>query len=123
MAQNKIYTLPQLPYDYKDLQPYISKEQLMIHHQKHHVSYVNGANKIFSELEEAREENHDLDLGAKLKELSFHIGGHILHSLFWNNMAPKDKGGGGEPLGELLQFIKEEFGDFERFKKNLFYPP
>lgn len=117
MEQNKFYTLPKMPYGYKELEPYISEEQLLTHHQKHHISYVNGANRILEEMERAREEGIDLDMGAKLKELSFYIGGHILHSLFWNNMAPNNKGGGGEPTGELLQFITKEFGNFDRFKK------
>jgi Fe-Mn family superoxide dismutase len=54
---------------------------------------------------------------ATLKELSFHIGGHILHSLFWANLAPAGKGGGGEPTGPLAAAISAEFGSFERFRK------
>jgi Fe-Mn family superoxide dismutase len=52
-----------------------------------------------------------------LKELSFNVGGHILHSLFWENLAPKGKGGGGEPKGVLGDILNKEFGSFERFKK------
>jgi len=54
---------------------------------------------------------------ATLKELSFHIGGHILHSLFWANLAPAGKGGGGKPSGVLGAAIDKEFGGFERFQK------
>ena len=80
--------MPKLPYDYKALAPYMSEQQLMIHHDKHHQAYVNGANAIFEKLDKARKENADLDMKSTLKELSFHIGGHLLHSTFWDNMAP-----------------------------------
>lgn len=111
------YKLPDLPYGYKELEPYISEEQLTIHHQKHHLAYVNGANTILEKLEKARQEGTDIDMKAILKELSFNIGGHLLHSLFWANLAPPGKGGGGEPTGDLAQAINERFGSFARFKK------
>jgi Fe-Mn family superoxide dismutase len=117
MENQKFYTLPKLPYGYKDLEPYVSEEQLTIHHQKHHQAYVNGANALLEKIDKARKENLDLDMKALLKDLSFNIGGHILHSLFWENLAPSQKGGGGEPKGILADKIKEEFGSFERFKK------
>ncbi|MCJ7792067.1 MAG: superoxide dismutase, partial [Dehalococcoidia bacterium] len=98
MEATKFYTLPQLLYGYDQLQPYISQEQLKLHHQKHHQAYVNGANAILERLDKARKEGADLDIKATLKELSFHIGGHLLHSLFWTNIAPSGKGG-GKPTG------------------------
>ena len=94
MEQPKLYILPKLPYDYADLQPYMSKEQLTIHHDKHHQAYVNGANAILQRLDKARKEGTDLDVKSTLKELSFNIGGNLLHSLFWNNLAPPNKAGG-----------------------------
>src|SRR3989339_645719 len=109
METNKLYTLPPLPYEYDDLAPFISEEQLTIHHQKHHRAYVNGANAIFEKLEKSRQGGSDLDMKAMLKELSFHIGGHVLHSLFWENMAPAGKGGGGGPDGGLGAGVKEKF--------------
>ncbi len=117
MENNKNYILPTLPYDYNALEPHISEEQLKIHHEKHHAAYVKGANSIFEKLKESREKETDLDMKATLKELSFHIGGHTLHSLFWSNIAPANSGGGGNPGGRLLDTITEEFGGFERFKK------
>ena len=53
---------------------------------------------------------------ALLKELSFNIGGHILHTLFWQGMAPAGKGGGGTPGGALADLIDREWGSFDRFK-------
>ena len=117
MEKNNFYNLPNLPYGYKDLEPYISEQQLLIHHQKHHQAYINGANAIFEKIEKARKDGLDLDIKSILKELSFNIGGHILHSLFWENLAPKNKGGGGEPTGFLADVLNKEFGSFERFKK------
>lgn len=116
MEAVKSFSLPKLSYDYKALAPYISEEQLKIHHDKHHQAYVNGANAIFEKLDKARKEAIDIDMKATLKELSFHIGGHILHSTFWDNMAPPGKGG-GKPGGAVSDVIMKEFGSFERFKK------
>lgn len=116
MGPTKLYSLPKLPYGYKDLEPALSEEQLRIHHEKHHQAYVTGANTILEKLDKARAEGLELDIKATLKELSFHIGGHLLHSLFWLNLAPAGKGG-GTPGGVLGDVIDREFGSFERFKK------
>jgi len=117
MEVSKLYTLPKLPYDYKALAPYISETQLTLHHTKHHQAYVTGANAIFEKLDKARKDNADVDMKATLKELSFHIGGYRLHNLFWENLAPAGKGGGGVPKGDLAKAIDAEFGKFDRFKK------
>jgi Fe-Mn family superoxide dismutase len=117
MEESRFYSLPKLPYEYTALAPYISEEQLKLHHQKHHQAYVNGANAIFEKLDKARKENADLDMKATLKELSFHIGGYKLHNKFWENLAPAGKGGGGVPKGVLAKVIDGEFGKFDRFKK------
>jgi len=117
MDAGKGYTLPHLPYGYKALAPYISEDQLTLHHQKHHQAYVTGANAILEKLDKARKDNAELDMKALLKELSFHLGGFRLHTLFWENMAPAGVGGGGIPKGELAEAINAEFGTFERFKK------
>jgi len=116
METNKIYVLPKLSYGYADLEPHMSKQQLTIHHQKHHQTYVNGANAVLERIEKARKDGTDLDMKSTLKELSFNIGGHLLHSLFWENLAPAGQGG-GEPKGILVEKIKEEFGNFDRFKR------
>jgi Fe-Mn family superoxide dismutase len=116
MEATKFYVLPKLPYGYKDLAPNISEEQLTIHHTKHHQAYVDGANAILQSLDKSRMEGTDLDAKSTLKALSFNIGGHWLHSSFWNNMAPTGKGG-GKPGGKLGDAIEKEFGSFERFKK------
>jgi len=116
MEKIKSFTLPKLPYDYNALAPYISEQQLKLHHDKHHQGYVNGANAAFEKLDKARSENAEIDMKATLKELSFNVGGHILHSIFWDNMAPAGKGG-GKPGGAVADMIDMGFGSFERFKK------
>ena len=115
MERRKFYVLPELPFGYRDLEPHISEKQIRIHHDKHHQGYVNGANAILQKLDKARKGGADLDIKSTLKALSFNIGGHILHSLFWPNLAPAGKGG-GKPGGALGDAIEEEFGSFERFK-------
>jgi len=115
MATEKLYSLPPLPYDHKALEPFISEEQLRIHHEKHHQAYVNGANAIFQKFDKARKEQADIDVKAALKELSFNIGGFLLHYLFWGNMTPASQY--NKPTGKLEEAIKGEFGNFDRFKK------
>lgn len=112
----RTFTLPKLPYDYNALAPHMSEEQLKLHHDKHHQAYVNGANTAFEKLDKARQEKTDIDAKAVMKDLSFNIGGHLLHSIFWENLAPAGKGG-GTPGGAIADLINNEFGSFERFKK------
>jgi superoxide dismutase, Fe-Mn family len=116
LADKKSYALPNLPYAYNALEPQISEVQLRLHHDKHHAAYVNGANAILERMDKARQAGTDVDMKATLKELSFQAGGHLLHSLFWQNLAPAAKAG-KEPTGVLADVIKKEFGSFERFKK------
>jgi Fe-Mn family superoxide dismutase len=116
METDNAYVLPKLPYDYNGLEPYISEQQLTIHHDKHHLAYVNGANVAFKKLREARKSKAEIDVKAMLKELSFNIGGHQLHSIFWPTLAPAGRGGGGEPTGKLADAINKEFGSFAQFK-------
>jgi Fe-Mn family superoxide dismutase len=117
MEKVKSFSLPKLPYDYNALEPYISETQLKLHHDKHHQAYVNGANADFEKLDKARKENAELDMKALLKDLSFNVGGHLLHSIFWENLAPAGKGGGGPPKGAIADAINKEFGSFDQFKK------
>jgi len=116
METSRLYVLPKLPYGLSELAPHISEQQLSIHYQKHHQAYVNGANAILQKLDKARKENTDLDIKSTLKELSFNIGGHLLHSLFWNNLTPAARSD-AKPGSVLGDVINREFGSLERFKK------
>ena len=110
------YQLPNLDYDYGELEPVISGDIMRIHHQKHHNAYVTNLNKLLEQYKEA-ESKQDIATMIKLQSgIKFNGGGHINHSLFWENLAPKNKGGGGEPTGDLLSKIQEQFGSFDQFK-------
>ncbi len=117
MVTTKRYSLPQLPYAYNALEPYIAEEIMKLHHQKHHQSYVNGANAALEKLEKFRKgELQQIDIRAVLRDLSFHLNGHVMHSIFWPNMAPPGKGG-GKPGGKTADLINKFFGSFDKFKE------
>lgn len=109
-----VYELPDLPYDYDALEPYISAEIMELHHDKHHATYVKGANAALEALEQAREEGENQDQIRLLsKNLAFNLGGHTNHSIFWKNLSPN---GGGEPTGDLAEAIQRDFGSFAKFQ-------
>jgi Fe-Mn family superoxide dismutase len=112
----KKYELPPLPYKYDALQPYISEKIMTLHHTRHHQAYVNGANAALEKLEKARAGELQVDIRAVLRDLSFNLDGHKLHSIFWPNMAPPGRGG-GTPGGKLADKIAQDFGSFEKFKQ------
>ena len=115
------YKLPNLPYGYKDLEPYISEEVLTLHHTKHHQGYVNAANALLEIIWNAREssgaqdKNTEIDYKSISKSLSFNVAGHILHEIFWKIMAPTNSGK-NKPQGEIIKAIENNFGSLERFK-------
>jgi Fe-Mn family superoxide dismutase len=107
------YVLPELSYDYGALEPNISGRIMELHHDKHHLAYVNGANSALDALAEARDKN-DLTMVNKFqKDLAFNLAGHVNHTVFWKNMSPE---GGDKPTGELAAAIDEFFGTFDAFK-------
>ena len=110
------YTLPDLQYDYGALEPHISGKIMELHHDKHHAGYVKGANETLEKLDEARSKEDYTRLGALEKALAFNLSGHVLHSLFWENLDPK---GGDRPHGPLADAIQKDFGSFEKFKRQL----
>jgi Fe-Mn family superoxide dismutase len=116
MERPKLYSLPELPYAYNALEPAISLAQLAIHHQKHHQAYVNAANALMQKIALARQENADIDVKAIAKDLSFQIAGHVLHSKFWKNLKPPASGT-SSPESSLKNAIENQFGTFERLKK------
>jgi Fe-Mn family superoxide dismutase len=114
-----VYKLPDLNYDYSELEPNLSAEILELHHSKHHAAYVAGANTTLEQLETWRstEDASPALLNALEKNLAFHVSGHVLHSLFWENLSPTAKSGGGEPEGDLIDQINSDFGSFANFQK------
>lgn len=109
------YELPELPYALDALEPVISKEIMDLHYNKHHKAYVTNLNKALDSYAEA-EKKKDL---AKMIELDssikFNGGGHVNHSIFWTNLAPKNKGGGTPPKGDLKTAIEKEWGSLDKF--------
>ena len=110
------YTLPDLPYDYGALEPHYSAEILELHHDKHHAAYVKGANGALEKLGQARETGTFDTINQLQKNLAFNLSGHVLHSLFWQNMSPD---GGDKPEGELAAAIDGSFGSFEGFRNQM----
>ncbi|KAJ7084619.1 manganese superoxide dismutase [Mycena belliarum] len=110
-------TLPDLPYAYDALEPYISKQIMELHHKKHHQTYVNALNAAEASYAKASTPKERIALQAALK---FNGGGHINHSLFWKNLAPSaEKGGNGGVLkdGPLKEAIAASFGSLDNLKK------
>jgi superoxide dismutase, Fe-Mn family len=110
------YTLPDLSYDYGALEPHVSGKIMELHHNKHHATYVKNANTVLDQLDEARQKDDFARLAALERALAFNLSGHILHSIFWRNIAPK---GGGTPHGDFASAIEKDFGGFQRFRKQL----
>lgn len=108
------YKLPELAYDYSALEPHISARIMELHHSKHHQAYVNGANAALDAMAEARANNNFATLPKLQKDLAFNLGGHVNHSIFWQNLSPA----GGEVSGNLSAAIDEYFGSFEAFKNH-----
>ncbi|KAG6885748.1 hypothetical protein C0993_010258 [Termitomyces sp. T159_Od127] len=111
-------TLPDLPYAYDALEPFISRQIMELHHKKHHQTYVNALNAAEAAYAKAATPKERIALQAALK---FNGGGHINHSLFWKNMAPaaSEKKGNGGVLkdGPLKTAIESAFGSLDNFKK------
>jgi Fe-Mn family superoxide dismutase len=110
------YVLPDLFYGYGDLEPHLSGKIMELHHDKHHRAYVEGANRAMEQLLEEREAQNFSQVAWLERLVAFNVSGHVLHSIFWQNLSPD---GGGRPSGELLTGIERDFGSFEVFKKQI----
>jgi superoxide dismutase, Fe-Mn family len=109
------FSLPDLPYDYKALEPIISGEIMQLHHQKHHQGYVNGLNTGLEKYEQAETKDDLTAMIAVQPVIRFNGGGHINHTLFWQNLAPKNKGGGEAPKGEIAEAIQKQWDSVDKF--------
>jgi len=109
------HTLPDLPYDYNALEPVISAEIMQIHHSKHHQTYVNNLNVAEEKLAEAQQKGDVSGIIGLSGALKFNGGGHLNHSIFWQNLSPD----GGEPSGALLDAIVRDFGSVEAMQGQL----
>jgi Fe-Mn family superoxide dismutase len=112
------FTLPQLPYAYDALEPFIDKETMTIHHQRHHQAYVDNLNAA---LKASEETSDDLDsILQRISEYSPAVrnngGGHFNHSLFWEILSPQPQ---LNPEGKLAEAISSAFGSLENLKAEM----
>lgn len=119
------FELPQLPYAYDALEPYIDAKTMELHHSKHHQTYVTKLNEAFEkhpELQNKALEEILISLSSVPQDIQNavknHGGGHMNHSIFWKMMNPPTDGNGErEPKEEMQKIISKQFGDFKKFKE------
>ena len=115
--------LPDLPYAYNALEPFMDEQTVHLHHDKHHAAYVNNLNAALDKHPEWHGKSLE-DLMANLKAVPEDIrtavrnnaGGTWNHNLYWDILAP---GAGGQPGGALLADLTKTFGDFAAFQQKL----
>jgi Fe-Mn family superoxide dismutase len=110
------YVLPPLPFDVAALEPHISARIMELHHDKHHGAYVTNANGLLDRLEESRAKEDFATLPALERGLAFNVSGHVLHTIFWQNLQGKAE---PQPTGALAEQITRDFGSFAIFKKQM----
>ncbi|AZK46933.1 superoxide dismutase [Paenibacillus lentus] len=116
------HQLPALPYPNNALEPHIDEQTMMIHHDRHHNTYVTNLNAALESAPELQSKSVE-DLIADLDSVPESIrtavrnngGGHANHSLFWETIGPN---GGGQPSGKLADAINNELGGFDKFKED-----
>lgn len=116
------HQLPALPYPNNALEPHIDEQTMMIHHDRHHNTYVTNLNAALESAPELQSKSLE-DLIADLDSVPESIrtavrnngGGHANHSLFWETIGPN---GGGQPSGKLADAINNELGGFDKFKED-----
>jgi Fe-Mn family superoxide dismutase len=116
------FTVPPLPYAFDALEPYIDKQTMEIHHDKHHAAYVTNLNKALESAPDLQNKTVEDLLANNCAIVPENIrtavrnnaGGHINHSMFWQIMAPK---AGGAPSGNVASAINTAFGSFDAFKE------
>ncbi len=112
------FTVPELSYGYDALEPYISKDIMQLHHDKHHQTYVDKLNKALNSSEVDHDSVEEILRGldqfpdSVRTTIRNNAGGHYNHSLFWQILSPK---GGGQPEGQLAQAIASKYGSFQNF--------
>jgi superoxide dismutase, Fe-Mn family len=119
-----MFSLPDLPYDYSALEPFIDTETMHFHHDKHHAAYVKNLNDALAGYEDLQKMDVE-DLLRHLTKVPKEIrtkvknngGGHANHSLFWTIMSANPKSETRNPEGKLMEAIKNSFGDFHTFKE------
>lgn len=113
-------SLPSLPYGYGDLAPVISAEIMELHHGKHHQKYVDQYNLNVEKLQAALAKGDHKLASDTAKNVRFNGGGHVNHSLYWENLAPVNKAGGDMPskTSPIGKSIIQHWGSFDSFLDN-----
>jgi superoxide dismutase, Fe-Mn family len=120
--EEKKFTVPPLPYAYNALEPFIDKQTMQIHHDKHHQAYVDKLNAAVT----AENMDFSVDDATKCRNVNQatemairnNLGGHYNHSLFWTLLKPNPKALPNLPSGKLMETILQQFPSFEVFKKD-----
>jgi Fe-Mn family superoxide dismutase len=111
------HNLPALPYAYDALEPYIDKQTMEIHHDKHHAAYINNLNAAIkgTDLEKIALEELIKNISKYTPAVRNNAGGHWNHTMFWEVLVSHDKS--GTPNEKLMAAFTKEFGSFEKFKE------
>ena len=117
------FSLPDLPYSYNALEPYIDAQTMEIHHSKHHQKYIDTFNATLEKISPALNDKSAIEILSNINDvpesvrgaINFNGGGYYNHKIFWKNMKPN---GGGEPGGVLADAINASFGSFANFKED-----
>lgn len=116
------FILPELPYSYDALEPYMDAMTTEIHHDKHHAGYTNKLNAALEKYPEFYDWSIE-DILTKLGDIPEEIrtavrkngGGYYHHNLWWAQLSPD----GGEPSGKLAEAIKRDFGSLDVLKEKV----
>jgi Fe-Mn family superoxide dismutase len=110
------FTLPDLPYAYDALQPYLSKESFEYHHDKHHATYVTNANNLIKGTEFEGKSIEEIIVGSFGKNVPVfnNVAQHYNHSEYWKWLKPN---GGGAIPGKVEKAIVDSFGSVDKFKE------
>lgn len=114
-----MFILPELPYDYSSLEPFIDKETMHLHHDKHHATYIKNLNDSLEGKQELLSMNI-VDLLKNLDKVPDEIrtkvrnngGGHANHTFFWEIMTDNKE----EPSKEIKKALDDNFNGFDNFK-------
>ncbi len=110
------FSLPDLTYDYGDLEPFINAEIMKIHHTKHHQAYVTNLNIAYEKMHEAMHKNDVSTIVSLQQGIRFNGGGHLNHSIFWKNLIGPKNGGGELENGDLSKMITAQYGSLDSFQ-------
>jgi len=109
------HCLPELPYPYEALEPVICRDIMNIHHTKHHQTYITNLNATEEKMKAAITKGDFSTAISLAPALKFNGGGHLNHSIFWQNLSPDCS----KPSSELSEAIKTSFGSIKGLQDQL----